>query len=127
RDFEYLSDLIFEKTGSRISISTLKRIWKDENNRLPQVYTLNVLAGFAGFESWSVFKQQHSDQSAIVEVKKEGVKQRFEISKKSIYLLFIPPLLICLLLIFYFKPARKNFNENQIIFKSRKNVASGVP
>src|SRR5438876_5308009 len=69
RDFEYLSDLIFEKTGSRISISTLKRIWKDENNRLPQVYTLNVLAGFAGFESWSVFKQQHSDQSAIVEVK----------------------------------------------------------
>lgn len=127
RDFEYLSDLIFEKTGSRISISTLKRIWKDGDNRLPQVYTLNILAGFAGFESWSAFKQQHSYHPVIAEAKKEKAKQRFQISKKTIYLLFIPALFIILMLLLYLKPIRKNYNQSQIIFKSRKNVASGVP
>jgi hypothetical protein len=126
RDFEYLSDLIVEKTGTRISISTLKRIWKDGDNRLPQVYTLNALAGFAGFESWSAFKQQHSHQAGPGQAEKE-VKPGLRMFKKSVYLLFIPILLIGLLAVFYFKPVRKNYNGNEITFKSRKNLKSGVP
>ena len=125
RDFEYLSDLIFEKTGARISISTLKRVWKNGDDHLPQVYTLNALARFAGFESWSSFKQRHSNQPATVEEKPEQAKKRSKISI-SIYLL-IPVLLAGLFLLFYFKPASKSYKESEIVFKSRKNVSSGVP
>ena len=35
RDFQYLSDLIFEKTSVRLSLSTLKRIWKNQDERSP--------------------------------------------------------------------------------------------
>ncbi len=126
RDFEYLSDLIFAKTGTRISISTLKRIWKNGDDRVPQVYTLNALAGFAGFESWSAFKQQHTSQQVPVEEKSPGAKKRSKISIR-LYLLLIPVLLAGLFLFYYFKPADKSYKEGEIIFKSRKNVSSGVP
>lgn len=56
RDFEQLSDLIFEKTGTRLSLSTLKRIWSGQFSNAPQPATLNALAQFAGFSSWNDFR-----------------------------------------------------------------------
>ena len=44
RDFQYLSELLFEKTQTRLSVSTLKRIWKGHGDRSPQLYTLNAMA-----------------------------------------------------------------------------------
>ena len=52
-DFDDLSDRIFEKTTVRLSVSTLKRIWgKVKYDHSPTTATLNVLARYAGFESW---------------------------------------------------------------------------
>ena len=60
RDFEKLSELIFEKTGVRLSESTLKRVWgKVKYDSAPTVTTLNVLAQFSGFENWRSFKASH--------------------------------------------------------------------
>jgi hypothetical protein len=55
-DFDVLSDRIFEKTAVRLSVSTLKRIWgKVKYDHSPTTATLNVLARYAGFESWREF------------------------------------------------------------------------
>jgi len=125
RDFEYLSDLILQKTETRISISTLKRIWKDTETRIPHVHTLNALSRFTGFKSWSDFKQKHSFAEVEVEKPKSKLKKGINFSRR-VYLAIIPIILMCLFLLFYFiQPL--SYNETDIIFKSRKNVASGVP
>ncbi|MEM6629586.1 MAG: hypothetical protein AAF694_07930 [Bacteroidota bacterium] len=57
RDFEYLSEQIEEKSGLRISISTLKRIWREDYQSVPHPATLNALAALLGFENWQDFIQ----------------------------------------------------------------------
>src|ERR1700750_460490 len=59
QDFIALSKKIQEETGSAVSHMTLKRIWgKIKYEGLPQVYTLNTLSRFAGYESWRDFTVQ---------------------------------------------------------------------
>jgi hypothetical protein len=56
RDYEHLSDLIYEKTGTRLSLSTLKRLWTGQFSNAPQPATLDALAQFAQFKSWIEFR-----------------------------------------------------------------------
>jgi hypothetical protein len=52
-DFDKLSESIFDKTGIRLSVSTLKRVWgKVKYDSSPNTATLNALARYAGFEGW---------------------------------------------------------------------------
>jgi hypothetical protein len=65
-EFEKLSDLIFEKTNTRLSVSTLKRIWERVRyNSNPTTVTLNVLAQVTGFADWRAFKK-HADKGKII-------------------------------------------------------------
>ena len=62
-DFERLSDLIFDKTGQRISVSTLKRSWgRTSQSVQPSTTTLNILASFLGAESWRDYSSSNSAQ-----------------------------------------------------------------
>jgi hypothetical protein len=62
-DFEDLSERIFDRTGLRLSVSTLKRIWgKVRYENSPTAATLNALARFAGYTGWREFLQQHPEQ-----------------------------------------------------------------
>ncbi len=59
-DFENLSDIILDKTGVTLSVTTLKRIWgKVKYDNKPTVTTLNTLVQFLDVESWRVFVQQN--------------------------------------------------------------------
>lgn len=61
QDFERLSELMFQKTKIKLSISTLKRIWgKVTYTNLPSVSTLNALAIYNGYGSWRELWQQHT-------------------------------------------------------------------
>lgn len=57
RDLELLSVHIEEKTGTLISLSTLKRLWKDDYKQSPQLATLNALALVLDHKDWQSFKQ----------------------------------------------------------------------
>lgn len=64
-DFAELSDRIFAKTSVRLSVSTLKRIWgKVKYDHSPTTATLNVLARYAGFDSWRDFMSRSSPAPA---------------------------------------------------------------
>jgi hypothetical protein len=56
RDLELLSAHIQEKTGVIISLSTLKRLWKDDYKQSPQLATLSALASILGHKDWQDFK-----------------------------------------------------------------------
>jgi len=60
-DFETLSERLFEATGVRLSVSTLKRVWgKVKYDSSPTMATLNTLARYAGFEGWRDFLKSES-------------------------------------------------------------------
>ena len=58
RDFLNLISLLENRTGTILSLSTIKRIWKADYNRIPHPATLDALARFAGFKDWMDFKDK---------------------------------------------------------------------
>jgi len=58
KDFDFLLYFIQEKTGQALSLTTLKRIWRDEYQRLPHLSTLNMLAQIAGDKDWHTAKKE---------------------------------------------------------------------
>lgn len=58
QEFEELSQLIFNKTGVNLSHTTLKRVWgKVKYDNKPSISTLDALARFLDYNSWSAFKR----------------------------------------------------------------------
>lgn len=58
KDFDFLLYYIQEKTGQALSLTTLKRIWRKEYQRLPHLSTLNMLAQLAYNVDWHAAKRQ---------------------------------------------------------------------
>ena len=60
-DFEQLIRQIGEKTGQRLSLSTVKRFWgyvdKDNADYHVRTSTLDILAEYAGYQNWATFCQ----------------------------------------------------------------------
>src|SRR6478609_2004740 len=55
-DLEHLCYLIEENTKIVISLSTLKRVFIEKFERLPQMATLDALTKFLGYSGWQDFK-----------------------------------------------------------------------
>jgi hypothetical protein len=58
KDFDFLLYYIQEKTGQALSLTTLKRIWRNEYQRLPHLSTLNMLSQLAYNIDWHTAKKQ---------------------------------------------------------------------
>src|SRR5215470_14091775 len=58
RDLEYLADTIEEKSGIKLSLSTLKRLWKKDYDQTPHPSTLQALVSVIGYKDWQEFKLQ---------------------------------------------------------------------
>ena len=56
KDFDFLQYYIQEKTGEALSLTTLKRIWRKEYQRLPHLSTLNMLSQIAYNVDWHTAK-----------------------------------------------------------------------
>ena len=59
RDLEYLADSIEEHSGIKLSLSTLKRLWKKDYDQTPHPSTLDALVSLLGYKSWQDFKLNH--------------------------------------------------------------------
>lgn len=67
KDFQTLSKMILDQTDKRISVTTLKRIWgRAQLVANPSVATLDILAEFAGYADWRVFRKQLSEKPETV-------------------------------------------------------------
>ena len=91
QDFETLSERIFEATHTRLSNSTLKRIWgKIPYDSTPNLATLNALAQFIGHENWRAFSAVYGSVPVRIKVKSFGLykPQNFRFS-----------LLLCVLIV----------------------------
>ena len=56
KDFDFLSERIFEKVHLTVSPTTLKRMWGYLSEAVaPRISTLNILSQFVGFDDWESF------------------------------------------------------------------------
>jgi len=132
RDYEYLSELIYQKTNTLLSVSTLKRIWAEEVKTIPHLNTLNVLAQFAGYDDWFDYKKKAS-LLALPE-KEEFEKKKENLNIAILKRIFSPRLVIMLIMLFgfalsipYLYEDSPSFNLKNIKFESKKVVSSGIP
>ncbi|MEN0048978.1 MAG: hypothetical protein AAF806_18080 [Bacteroidota bacterium] len=128
RDFLYLIELMEERSGILVSLSTLKRIWKGKYVRLPQVQTLNALVSILDYDNWNEYKlaQQKSTPELSQNLEKSRIKLPLIftilsltlIAFASIYFLFTQP---------DSASAPEFFIPDSLIFSADKTVTSGVP
>lgn len=65
KDFDFLVACIFEDLHEKVSPTTLKRLWGYLSEEVtPRVYTLDILARYAGYDNWASFSQGDAKSTA---------------------------------------------------------------
>jgi hypothetical protein len=67
KDFDFLLYYIEEKTGQKLSLTTVKRVWRDEFQRLPHLSTLNMFSQLAFGIDWLSLKKDFLEGQKNVE------------------------------------------------------------
>ena len=68
QDFVWLSEQIWQTTHEKVSVNTLKRLWKIQGYEVtvPRRTTLDVLAWFAGYKDFVTFCMDKEENSKII-------------------------------------------------------------
>ena len=68
KDFDFLSEQIFEKEHQTVSPTTLKRMWGYlSETATPRLSTLNILSQFIGYDDWDSFCKSESTEQPFEE------------------------------------------------------------
>jgi hypothetical protein len=126
RDLEALSACIEEKSGVMISLSTLKRLWKDDYKQSPQLATLNALAVTLDHKDWYDFKKAQQSKGNP----KQGRVRWIAVA--------VVALVICGVAFFVITPQARTSTapgktirvpaiKGPVRFEATKTVSSGIP
>ncbi len=146
RDFLNLISLLENRTGTVLSLSTIKRIWKAGYRKIPHPATLDALARFAGYKDWMDFKDENRHNvdpycgRKADRIKKGIAKSRkhrkrlFQIKVPRVvgFFLFLIVLPVSLFLlfktnIFDLASSKSKFDPGSIEFFTSTPVSEGVP
>ena len=86
-DFEKLSDEIYEVSKISVSVSTLKRIWKDNYKGNPNISTLDAFGIYLGYKNWRDYCNNISNKPS-----KRIAKKQIKLKKQII--LFISMIIL---------------------------------
>jgi hypothetical protein len=137
KDYEFLIFFIEEKSDVKISLTTIKRIWRNEYNRLPHIATLDALSQIARNKDWLSLKLE-STRLVDEKNKVQSPENNHNVSKKPIekpqksfpYLWIIAGLVLILSIGFFaFKDEllKKQANLSTIQFSAKTSVNNTVP
>lgn len=119
RNFEYLSEVIFEKTKVNLSSSTLRRLWANDYKSLPQVTTLNALARFLDYKDWNEF--------VLNSKKGQKIKTKHTNNTHKIALLVSVSTILLLVTVLFIKPWSTNESFEDLHFASEFENYHGIP
>ncbi|NAY91862.1 hypothetical protein GTQ34_08030 [Muricauda sp. JGD-17] len=124
RDLQYLIDLMDEKSNIRISLSTMKRLWKNDFNKMPHPSTLDALVSLLHYENWNDFRQdQHKD--SLVSGPSSVRPKPF--SKKVLVVATLSIVILTFLLISLVTQEKQLVIPENVSFSVNKTVAFNVP
>lgn len=112
RDFERLSELVFEKVHQKVSSTTLKRLWGYlKEGSMPRESTLDILAQFVGNADWQDFVNTHAAKQVDVPSTDEPLAEQVEYEKAQtskrpsnrrwLWGVMLPLAVLCLILVFF--------------------------
>lgn len=121
KDFDVLSDSIFEKTHQNISPTTLKRLWGYlQEPSIPRSSTLNLLAQYVGFDSWDAYCKEEKTPLQTTQTDTEQPEQRRHWRKTAIIggaLALLAVIAVSLLGVNYFGRASQTDTQKPYILK----------
>jgi len=127
RDLEYLADTIEERSGIKLSLSTLKRLWKKDYDQTPHPSTLQALVSILGYKDWQDFKLGTSLASATIAASK---KRQAPFFTRWMVLTAVTVVAVLFWLI-AFRPGKqdkiKPLIRGPVTFTGNKTVSQGVP
>ena len=124
RDLLYLIDLMEEKSGINISLSTIKRLWKRDFSTLPQTNTLNALVSLLDYENWNTFRKEQVRTSRRV-AHRSVQSKRF--SAKSILIFLLAVVVLTFMLISLTNKDKTVIIPEEIPFSADETVTFQVP
>ena len=132
RELEYLGNLIEEKSRVRLSISTLKRLWRDEIIQLPHPSTLDALVSLLDLKDWQEFKKLNTDKFG-----NKSIDGKEELPRKRQRVLRLPVIIVLGLVVltagffiiqgFIQKDKSGVWISKNVLFTADKMVTFGVP
>lgn len=127
RDLEYLADSIEEKSGIKLSLSTLKRLWKKDYDKTPHPSTLQALVSVLGYKDWQEFKLQEMPAAATGSLPPvRHTSRRFK--KWMVAPAIIPIGILFWLIAFRSGPVgNRPVVKGEVVFTGSKTVSQGVP
>ncbi|RYU97445.1 hypothetical protein [Emticicia agri] len=137
KDYEFLGFFIEEKSGVKISLTTIKRIWRNEYNRLPHIATLDALSQIARNKDWLALKLESTkltdEKSRVVLTENIGTdsKHLTELPKQRFAYLWAALGLLLVLSVGFFafkdKFLKKSVPASAIQFSAKTSVNNVVP
>src|SRR5688572_22472792 len=128
REIEYLSNLIEEKSRVKLSISTLKRLWRTDLQQLPHPATLDALVSILDFKDWQDFKKQHATTLPPQVIQSEQLRNNKRIRPWPVFVfLGAMVLVVGFFLLQGFNKKDKVIVTKEVLFTADKTVTSGVP
>jgi len=128
RDLEYLADSIEEHSGVKLSLSTLKRLWKKDYDQTPHPSTLDALVSILGYKSWQDFKLSHEPLHEI------AVPPPIRKTRRIFSLWTVLPVVLAAAVIVWLIAFRsgkgdkiKPIIRGPVEFTGNKTVSQGVP
>jgi hypothetical protein len=127
RDLEFLADCIDEQSGIKLSLSTLKRLWKKDYDQTPHPSTLNALVSVLGYKDWPEFKLQ--EMSFPLSSSGSGKTKHWPVNLAVVLSLLTAVTVLIWMSIYYSGPMEKSkpVVKGSVIFTGNKTVEQGVP
>jgi len=126
RDLEYLADSIEERSGIKLSLSTLKRLWKKDYDQMPHPSTLQALVSVLGYKDWQDFKLQTTPTPTVA----APVKKHAPSFGRWMALTAVAAIAVFVWLIAFRtgkQDKTKPIVKGPVTFTGNKTVSQGVP
>lgn len=136
RDLEYLADVIEEKSGIKLSLSTLKRLWRDDYEQTPHPSTLQALVSVLEMKDWQEFKFKWKQQPVTTTTSASPTAPVITTTpKKRLSRWLVVPLAAAVLVIIWLAitfnthppSSKKPIVTGPVTFTANKTVMQGVP
>lgn len=131
RDFEYLIDLIEETSGTKLSISTLKRLWRETAGQNPHPTTLDALVSILGYKDWLEFKvdnaQHHSKETSVETASMNSNGSVFNRRKPAVVVIALLAVVALIIISFTSKSIEPSADAESVRFNVSNTVEAGVP
>jgi hypothetical protein len=127
RDLEYLADAIEEKSGVRLSLSTLKRIWKENYEQTPHPSTLDALVSVLEHKDWQEYKLNTSLSGPLPSSSEKNKNTMLNLWITVLSLITVAAFIWLIVFRAGKSVSGKPLVNGPIVFTGNKTLSSGVP